>query len=82
MQLSEGDEKELQRLADEMDSITQKLRAFRQRKGNLDGIQITTEYINLSGRLDELKKVFDSITWTVKRGLISLIAPKPGNNPF
>ena len=61
MQLSEGDEKELQRLADEIDSIIQKLRAFRQRKGNLDGIQITTEYITLSRRMNELKKVFDSI---------------------
>ena len=61
MQLSEGDEKELQRLADEIDSITQKLRAFRQRKSNLDGIQITTEYIILRKRLHELNKELDSI---------------------
>lgn len=61
MQLSEKDEKELQRIADEMDSITQKLTAFRQGKRNLDGIQITTEYITLSRRLNELKKAFDSI---------------------
>ena len=61
MQLSEVDERELQSLADEMDSITQRLRAFRQRRNNLDGIQVTTEYITLHGRLDELKKELDSI---------------------
>lgn len=61
MQLSEEDEKELQGLADEMDSITQKLRAFRQRKENLVGIQITTEYITLAKRLNELEKEFNSI---------------------
>ena len=61
MQLSEGDERELQRLADEMDSITQKLRAFRQRKGNLNGIQATTEYITLHRRFSELKTELDSI---------------------
>ena len=61
MQLSEDDEKELQRLADEIDSIIQKLRAFRQRIGNLVGIQITPEYIKLLSRLHELEKEFDSI---------------------
>lgn len=61
MQLSEGDEKELQRLADEMDSILQRLRAFRQKKGNLAGIQSTIEYRSLRGRLGELKKELDSM---------------------
>ncbi len=61
MQLSERDERELQLLAYEIDSITQKLRAFRQRKGNLVGIQITTEYIDLARRLNDLEKEFNSI---------------------
>ncbi len=61
MQLNEGNEKELQRLADEMDSITQKLRAFRQRKSNLDGVQVTTEYMMLRKRLHELDKELDSL---------------------
>ncbi len=47
MQLSEQDEKELQRIADQMDAITHRIRAFRERHGNLDGILVTTEYMSL-----------------------------------
>jgi hypothetical protein len=61
MHLSGYDEKELQRIVDEIDAITRNLREFRQRSGNIDGIQVTTEYLTLHKRFNELRKEIESI---------------------
>ena len=61
MQLGEKDEKELGRLAEEIDAITQKLRAFIQKKGHFVGIQLSIEYRALHERIEDLQKEFDSI---------------------
>ena len=61
MQLSGQDEKELLRIADQMDAIAQKIRAFRERHGNLYGILVTPEYMTLLTMFNRLKKELDSI---------------------
>lgn len=61
MQLSEQDEKELRYIADQMDAITQRIRTFRERHGNLDFIIIIPEYRTLLTMFNRLKKELDSI---------------------
>ncbi len=61
MQLSGQDEKELQRIADQIDAIAQKVRAFRERHANLNGILVTPEYMTLLTMFNRLKKELDSI---------------------
>jgi hypothetical protein len=61
MQISEQDGKELQRIADQIDAITQRVRAFRERHSNLDGVQVSSEYMTLLTMFNRLKKELDSI---------------------
>ncbi len=61
MQLSPQDEKDLQYIAYEIDGVAQKLRAFRQRHGNLRDILVTPEYMTLHTMFNRLKKELDSI---------------------
>jgi hypothetical protein len=66
MQLSEQDEKELQRLADEIDDVAQKLRAFWEKHHSYYHLEMTKEYVLLQKRLEDLKKAFDEIPRTRK----------------
>ena len=64
MQLSEEDGKELKRLSDEIDAITQKLRTFIQKRGHLVVIHMSKEYQTLQERLEKLEEEFNSIPKT------------------
>jgi hypothetical protein len=61
MPLSEQAERELQSIADQMDTVAQGIRAFRERYGNLDFIIGTTEYRTLHIMFNRLKQEIDRI---------------------
>jgi hypothetical protein len=61
MKLSEQAERELQSIADQINTVAQRIRAFRERHGNLDFIIGTTEYRTLHIMFDNLKKEIDRI---------------------